>query len=174
MSETTHNKGLLVHGIYVGIIVILLIAIVGVYHHYHEEVAGLRANMALRPRMMGMGSMGMLAVTPAPLTDQQKKQLTMGTDTTTTQKTFDINGGNFYFSPNKITVNKGDSVTITFTNDGGFHDFVIDELSVKTPVIMTGKTATVTFTASKAGTYQFYCSLPGHRAKGMVGTLIVQ
>jgi uncharacterized cupredoxin-like copper-binding protein len=27
---------------------------------------------------------------------------------------------------------------------------------------------------AKPGTYQFYCSIPGHKDLGMIGTLIVQ
>ncbi len=118
--------------------------------------------------------MGMSAATPPTLTDKQNVQLAAGTDTSTTEKTFDITGGNFYFVPNKITVNKGDKVTFVTTNAGGMHDLVIDALNVKTAVIKTGETATVSFTADKAGTFEYYCDIPGHKAKGMVGTLVVQ
>lgn len=85
-----------------------------------------------------------------------------------------VTGANFSFNPNTITVKKGEKVTITFKSSGGFHDFVIDELNVKTPVIASGKDATVTFTPTKAGTYEYYCSVGNHRAMGMVGKLIVQ
>ena len=39
-------------------------------------------------------------------------------------------------------------------------------------VVAAGGTATVTATL-KAGTYTFYCPVPGHEAAGMKGTLIV-
>jgi uncharacterized cupredoxin-like copper-binding protein len=32
---------------------------------------------------------------------------------------------------------------------------------------------TVTFTPTEAGTYEFYCTVAGHKASGMVGRLIV-
>src|SRR5512143_1034634 len=39
-------------------------------------------------------------------------------------KTFNVNGGSFYFKPNVITVKKGDTVRIVFKNNDGFHDWV--------------------------------------------------
>ncbi len=39
--------------------------------------------------------------------------------------------------------------------------------------VQPGGTATVTATL-KPGTYQFYCPVPGHKAGGMVGTLVVK
>src|SRR5581483_3488501 len=108
------------------------------------------------------------------LSDQQNEQLEYGTDKTTTKKTFNISAGSYFFAPNKITVNKGDQVTFIMTNVGGLHNLVIDELGVKTTPVMTGNTITATFTASKTGSFVYYCSVPGHRAKGMWGTLVVQ
>ena len=85
-----------------------------------------------------------------------------------------VSGSNFKFEPSTITVKKGDKVKLTFTNSGGMHDFVIDELNVKIPVIASGKSETVEFTADKAGTYKYYCSVANHRAIGMEGTLTVE
>ena len=54
------------------------------------------------------------------------------------------------------------------------HDFVIDNAGGKQFKIEAqpnGK-ATGDFTVP-AGTYQFYCSQPGHKEAGMVGTLTV-
>lgn len=119
-------------------------------------------------------AMAMTASETPAITDKQTAQLAEGTKTDTTEKTFDLTGGNYYFVPNKITVNQGDKVTFILTNAGGTHDLLIDELGVKTPIIKTGESATVTFTADKKGTFEYYCSLPGHREKGMVGTLTVE
>jgi nitrosocyanin len=92
---------------------------------------------------------------------------------TTTEDDFTVNGFNFGYSPNSLTVKKGDHVKITFVNTGGLHDFHIDEFNVATPRIGTDASTTVEFDATKAGTFQYYCSVGNHRAMGMWGTLNV-
>ncbi|OGM12585.1 hypothetical protein A2V80_00020 [Candidatus Woesebacteria bacterium RBG_16_39_8b] len=86
----------------------------------------------------------------------------------------EVEGGAYYFKPNEIRVKKGETVRIVFTNAGGSHDIVIDELNVKTKLTKTGEKAEVEFTANEAGEYEFYCSVMNHRALGMGGTLIVE
>ena len=53
------------------------------------------------------------------------------------------------------------------------HNFNIDELNIHSPNLLFNQTATITINAP-AGTYQYYCSIPGHKAAGMVGTLTVK
>ncbi len=91
---------------------------------------------------------------------------------------FTIEGSEFEYSPAAITVSQGDEVKITFKNVGEvIHDFVIDEFGVATPVLEPGETATLEFTADKAGTFFFYCSVETptgtHRAAGMEGEITV-
>ncbi|MCH7860368.1 MAG: multicopper oxidase domain-containing protein, partial [Proteobacteria bacterium] len=38
---------------------------------------------------------------------------------------------------------------------------------------MPGTTASVIFTATEPGEYEFFCTIPGHKEAGMVGRLIV-
>ncbi len=89
-------------------------------------------------------------------------------------KEFTITGQNFRFTPNLITVKKGDSVKINFVSNGGSHNLVIDAFHAKTDIVGSGKSASVTFTADKAGTFEYYCSVGNHRAMGMVGTIVVK
>jgi plastocyanin len=93
---------------------------------------------------------------------------------TTAVKEFTVAGNNFKFMPATITVNKGDRVRITFQNTGGFHDFVIDEFNVATERINGNAQEVVEFTADKAGSFEYYCSVGTHRQMGMKGTLIVK
>ncbi|MDB5254058.1 MAG: Blue (Type 1) copper protein [Parcubacteria group bacterium] len=91
-----------------------------------------------------------------------------------TVKEVTVNGSNFAFDPKTITVNKGDTVKITFKNVGGMHDFKIDEFNVATKKINGGESDTVTFVADKTGSFEYYCSVGTHRQMGMKGTLIVK
>lgn len=86
----------------------------------------------------------------------------------------EVEGGSFYFEPNEIRVKAGEPVTIKLNSVDMVHDFVIDELNVRTETIQGGNSGTVTFTPTEPGEYEFYCSVGNHRAKGMVGTLIVE
>lgn len=87
---------------------------------------------------------------------------------------FTIKGSNFVFVPNVMKVKKGDTVKITFTNAGGFHDFTLDEFNVKTQQLKDGESETVEFVADKAGSFEYYCSVGQHRQMGMKGTLTVE
>ena len=89
-------------------------------------------------------------------------------------KEFTVESRGMVFTPNEIRVNAGDTVRITYKNTLGSHDFTLDEFNVKTPLINAGDDATVEFVADKPGTYEFYCSVPGHREAGMIGSLVVE
>jgi uncharacterized cupredoxin-like copper-binding protein len=58
------------------------------------------------------------------------------------------------------------------TNKGSVnHDFKI--AGKKTASIKAGKTASLRVTFTKTGKFPFLCTLPGHAAGGMKGTLTV-
>lgn len=86
----------------------------------------------------------------------------------------DMTGDKFRFSEDEITVNQGDTVKITLNAVDMPHDWVVDELNVRTDIAQPGETVTVEFVAETAGEYEYYCSVGQHRANGMVGTLIVK
>ena len=84
----------------------------------------------------------------------------------------EITSYDIYFEPKEVTIPANTDVTFVLPNEGVTpHNFSIDELGVsvdQTP----GETYEVVINAP-AGTYEFYCNVPGHKAAGMVGTLIV-
>jgi uncharacterized cupredoxin-like copper-binding protein len=78
----------------------------------------------------------------------------------------------FSFTLSTKTVKHG-TVTFVVKNAGtGLqHDFKIN--GKKTPLLNPGKSATLTVTFAKAGSYPYSCTVPGHAAAGMKGTLKV-
>lgn len=89
-------------------------------------------------------------------------------------KEFTIEGSNYKFSPNQMTVNKGDTVKITLKVTEGTHNLVVEGYDVSTKIIGSGSQETLTFVADEVGSFEFYCSVANHRALGMTGTLVVQ
>lgn len=89
-------------------------------------------------------------------------------------KEFVVSGQNFSFTPNVINVNKGDKVRIIFENTSGMHNLTIDEFGVASQTKQSPYQEILEFTASKSGSFQYYCSVGNHRAMGMVGTLNVK
>lgn len=101
------------------------------------------------------------------------------------------------FSPMSITIRSGEEVTLKLNNkDAVEHDFQVDGLDVD---VTSGgsdrpehggdghgsagmlamhtaahESTSITFTANDPGTYEFYCTIPGHKDSGMTGTLIVE
>jgi uncharacterized cupredoxin-like copper-binding protein len=87
-------------------------------------------------------------------------------------QTVTMEAGNFYFKPKDVTIPANTPVTFKITNVAQIpHNFSIDNLAISV-ALPPGKTTDVVVNAP-AGTYQFYCNLPGHRAAGMEGTLTV-
>lgn len=84
--------------------------------------------------------------------------------------------GAFAFEPAAITVPVGKPVKVTFTNpDTQEHDWQVRDAGVTADLkAEPGKDHEGTFTFPKAGTFVFFCSLPGHEASGMVGKITVQ
>lgn len=80
-----------------------------------------------------------------------------------------IETGDLFFAPDTLEVS-ADGVTITVENVGLVeHDLVIDEIGLEIYVDVN-ETATETVVLS-AGSYDYYCSIPGHREAGMEGII---
>lgn len=77
------------------------------------------------------------------------------------------------FEPAEFSIAAGTDVVIDLTNTGvAEHTFTIEALGVDVKVA-PGGTASVTINAA-AGTYDYICTVPGHKELGMVGTLTVE
>jgi plastocyanin len=78
-----------------------------------------------------------------------------------------------FFEPDTITIPADSDVTVRLPNEGvTAHNFSIDALGISID-IAPGATEETVINAP-AGTYEYYCNVPGHKPAGMVGTLTVQ
>jgi plastocyanin len=83
-------------------------------------------------------------------------------------------GGQLAFVTKKATGTAG-PVTLKMTNTSGTpHDLAIsgNGVNAKTPVTQKGTVQTKA--TLKPGTYDFFCTVPGHRQAGMAGKLVVK
>ena len=82
----------------------------------------------------------------------------------------------FSITPSSIALTKPGNYTFKVTNNGMIgHALEIEGHGVeqKTGTIQPGKTATLQVSLTKAGSYEVYCPIDGHRDKGMKATLTV-
>src|SRR6266581_1087225 len=111
-----------------------------------------------RPASVAVGPGAALA--PAPAVPAQPQQ-------------FKVVATDVKFDQKEIRVLAGQPLEITLDNRGVLeHDFTIQNPSFQVKAA-GGQTAKGTFTPTRERTYDFFCSIPGHREAGMVGKLIV-
>jgi uncharacterized cupredoxin-like copper-binding protein len=99
------------------------------------------------------------------------------------------------YTPEVLVVEVDRPIRLTFVNDSALtHDFSVMDIQVVQSdaaeddhthemdgampdlhmAASAGQTATLEFTPTRPGTYEFYCTVEGHKDAGMVGTLIVK
>ena len=144
----------------------------------------------MKKRFMTLAAVAVLAVSAMVLaacgSDDDSSTTAAETTTSATESSTSAAGGatvSFAADPSQLAYTETDvsakagDDTIEFDNPSTTgHDVVIEDQSGKeiarTDVITDSTTST---TADlKAGTYTFYCSVPGHREAGMEGTLNVK
>jgi len=77
----------------------------------------------------------------------------------------------FAFDPATLNITADTHTAVELVNNGNIeHDFVIEGYEDDKLAASPGQSATGSFTLP-AGSYKFYCSIPGHEAAGMVGTI---
>ncbi len=83
-------------------------------------------------------------------------------------KTITLDASRWQYSPNSVTVNKGDHVKIIINNKDTIHGISIPDYGIN-------GIDSVEFIADKVGTFEFYCpTMCGEGHRDMKGTLIVQ
>ncbi len=84
------------------------------------------------------------------------------------------------FSPARLEAPVNAIVTVKFTNADMSptfnHDWFVERIDgAATDIIAPGATTEVTFnTPSEPGEFAFWCTVPGHRDRGMEGTFVVK
>jgi cytochrome c oxidase subunit 2 len=104
--------------------------------------------MNLHLRMTAVTA-GVLTLTATLLGGQPK--------TTPSANHVEVTASRFSFSPNEITVKKGDPVTITVHSSDVTHGLVIPDLGIRTEV-KKGQSEDLTLTPEAAGTFQGKCA----------------
>jgi uncharacterized cupredoxin-like copper-binding protein len=103
-----------------------------------------------------------------PAAGEEQAAAGAGAGEAVTVESYDI-----YFEPSALSIPADTDVTVSLPNDGvTLHNFSIDELGISVD-IAPGATEETVINAP-AGTYEYYCNVPGHKPAGMVGTLTVQ
>ena len=78
------------------------------------------------------------------------------------------------FSPSTLTMKAGEAVNITFRNDDEIaHDFTVPALGTH-GTAQPGQQVTFGLRTTTAGTYPFLCTVTGHAAAGMQGSIVVE
>lgn len=160
-TPTSSEKKRMNYSMYVIVVIVILVVVVGGMYLYKKNSQKTTVTPVMQP------TQAMMAATTTPSTASSAA-------THATVQKFTVTSSNFMFTPKTLTVKKGQPVEITFKNSEGTHDFVIDEFKIKTQMVQSGQSETVTFTPDKAGTFDYYCSVGNHRAMGMQGTLTVE
>lgn len=79
---------------------------------------------------------------------------------------------NFKFTPDQVSAPSG-ILELEVTSTEATHDLAIHDFDgFLVPKVSQGQTASKKVEL-EAGTYHFYCTIPGHEAAGMKGTLVV-
>src|SRR5437867_3306910 len=105
----------------------------------------------------------------------------LGSSSAFADQTFRVEMREFSFQPNSFTVRAGEKTTFQAQNAGQFpHDIHIDgpggfswELVAGSGNVAAGQSATGEMTFNAPGTYEFYCPVGNHRARGMTATFTV-
>jgi plastocyanin len=115
-----------------------------------------------------------------------------GTPVAPTNGSLTIRAFEWGFEPSNVILEQGQQVRIEFVNNGStLHDLKIDGLDASGVVSKSngglsakgdelfvaadkGKSGSLSFTPTKAGTFTFYCTISRHRQLGMKGTITVE
>lgn len=110
---------------------------------------------------------------PSAMPSEVPSTITPATSVTPV-KEFNMAAEKFSFNPESLEVNLGDTVIIHLKSLDVEHGIAIREFGVS-QTVPVGEEKTVEFTASKKGTFSFFCNIfCGEDHRDMAGTLVVE
>jgi plastocyanin len=121
---------------------------------------------------------------PAPATQAQATQAPAPTTAAAAPaapavQVLEVKAGDYYYEPSGLTAKVG-PVKITMANSGPDRPHTVNVRNrngsgdlVKSERVNVGQSGSIEFTVMEAGTYEVYCSLPGHADRGQKGMLTV-
>ena len=85
-----------------------------------------------------------------------------------------IRGQDIKFDVTEIKAKVGQTVNVTYINEGTLeHNFIIEGV-VPEVKLQPGQKNTFSFTPSAAGSLEYHCTIPGHLEAGMTGKIIIE
>ena len=128
-------------------------------------------------RLLLLTALSLAVVVPAGCgsDDNESSSDTSGGTTTAGEQSVDLSAKEFAFDPSDVSVDAAGKVTFRVSNDGQeTHALEVEGNGIEeeTEDIAPGESGTLTVDL-KAGSYEFYCPIDGHRDQGMEGELVV-
>ncbi len=147
----------------------------GIFSNETKQINGNWNVMGSTPSNWPAASSGTFSLTKA---QQQSSNILDGSDdndggTVIPVQTVSVKAFSFGYSPATIKLVNGQRVTLELTSLDVAHTFTVDELGIDIKV-QGGETVSIEYTPKQVGEFEFYCSVPGHKESGMVGSIIVE
>jgi nitrite reductase (NO-forming) len=122
---------------------------------------------------IGAVSLAIILVVISPMIMSSVSRSTINPAPAGATESVAIGASEFKFTPSALQVPLGQKVSFTLDNKGVVeHDITVPAAGFSL-LAKAGQSATGEFTFDKLGTFDFICSIPGHKEAGMKGTLTV-
>lgn len=82
-------------------------------------------------------------------------------------------GTDFAFEPAVLHLVAGEATNVVLESSEGGHNLAVPDAGFRLPIVDEGEVTRGALTVAAPGTYEFLCTVPGHAAQGMVGTVEV-
>ena len=113
--------------------------------------------------------MPLLVASPEP---EATADVVVGTETK--PRRLIVEAGDLWFTPNEITIRADEPTVLVLSGVGATaHNLMVDDVGLQLHV-GPGTESEVSLSDLPPGTYEYYCSIFGHRRGGMFGTLTIE